>query len=115
MITIIGLYRNNPAYKEVRISSRDALLKLFQGASKFIVSVTQRGIGVIGSVFCDTFSSDEIPGYSTLSFSQKGSYATKIVFQGDLEYADCFYDNSVITIFLKLSTSEIEHQIVVVQ
>lgn len=109
------IYRENPAYREFKIDTRDDLIDFLNKAKSYIVNLSGIMNGLIGTVCCDLFSADKIGGHNVLSFQTNSNDSTRLLLDGEIEYVDCFCDDlsGTTVMFLKLSGAEREHQILV--
>ncbi len=109
------IYRTNPAYREFQLKTRDALIAFFNRSSSYIISLPSDSNGLIGTVYCDGFQFERIGNHIVWAFQRNSNDCTRLLLDGDIEYADCFCDEASGTtvVFLKLSGAEMEHQILV--
>ena len=65
------IYRQNPAYHEFRLNDRNDLVDLLKHGESYIISLSNKSLGIVGTVRFDAFKDEKFANRHILTFKRK--------------------------------------------
>lgn len=99
------IYRQNPAYHEFRLNDRNDLVDLLKHGESYIISLSNKSLGIVGTVRFDAFKDEKLANRHILTFKRKNDDGTRVLLDGKFEFADCFIEQEVgsVVVFITFS------------